>query len=273
MSTITDRYDRNARLYARHWAPVLAPTVRRLLDVASPWLPPDGAGATILDVGAGTGSLTLAAARRWPAADIVALDPSTGMLAVAGTTFGGLVSRPQRLTGAADAVPLPDGSVDVALSSFVLQLVPDRPAALREIRRVLRPGGRLAYVTWLDEARPFAPDDVFDEAVLDLDVDEPDEPDEDRTGDVPSPSAAAAELRRAGFRAAGGRRDTLEHRWSPAGYLDYKLAYDEVALVSSLDRSGRARLRALARERLDGLAADDFVWRAGVVVAWGQRPR
>ena len=60
------------------------------------------------------------------------------------------------------------GSVDVAVSSFAMQLVPDRPAALREIRRVLRPGGHLAYITWLDRGEAFAPHDAFDEAVLDL---------------------------------------------------------------------------------------------------------
>src|SRR3989304_3978142 len=63
--------------------------------------------------------------------------------------------RPPRfVTAAADAIPLPEASVDVAVSSFVLQLVPDRLAALREIRRVLRPGGRLAYATWLADDRP-----------------------------------------------------------------------------------------------------------------------
>jgi SAM-dependent methyltransferase len=58
----------------------------------------------------------------------------------------GLTRPPRLLEGAADAIPLPDASVDVALSSFVLQLVPNRHAALTEIRRVLRPGGRLGLI-------------------------------------------------------------------------------------------------------------------------------
>lgn len=271
MSEISELYDRRAHLYERHWAPVLAPTARRLLEVAAPWLPPDGGGRTVLDVGIGSGTLAIAAARRWPAAEVVGIDPSEGMLAVARESMQ-TEPRPARLIEApADAIPLPDASVDVALSSFVLQLVPDRFAALREIRRVLRPGGRLAYVTWLESDRRFAPDDAFDEAVLDLDVDEPDEPDPPRAGHVASPAAAAAQLRRASFAAAGARAEALEYAWTPQEYLAYKLEYDEHALVTSLGRLGRRRLARLARDRLASLTSADFRWRAEVVFAWGRR--
>ena len=53
----------------------------------------------------------------------------------------------------ADDLPFADGSFDLALSSFVFQLVPNRARALREARRVLRPGGTLAYVSWLQDDR------------------------------------------------------------------------------------------------------------------------
>jgi SAM-dependent methyltransferase len=173
---------------------------------------------------------------------------------------------------AADAMPLPSGSVDVAVSSFTLQLVPDRPAALREIQRVLRPGGRLAYVTWLDRGDVFAPQEAFDEAVLDLGVDEPDEPDEVCAGDLASAAAAAAQLRRTGFVRVGTRTAVLRHAWTPDAYLAYKLEYDEWALVRSLSRGERARLERLARRRLAVLSLDDFVWTADVVLAWGTAP-
>jgi SAM-dependent methyltransferase len=270
---MSELYDRRAHLYERHWAPVLVPTALRLLDLAADWLPPDGAGGTILDVGVGTGRLARAAGRRWPAAELVGIDPARGMLAIAHAATRGLSRLPRLLDGAADAIPLPDASVDVALSSFVLQLVPDRAAALREIRRVLRPGGHLAFVTWLEADRPFPPAEAFDEAVLDLDVDEEDEPEPTRSGDLPSPSAAAAQLRRAGFAAAGARTETLEHAWTLDGYLEYKLRYDEYALVAGLTRPQRQRLEAFARRRLAKLDAADFTWRADVVFAWGRRPR
>ena len=158
MSAIVARYDRHARLYERHWAPVIGPTALQILDVAGRWLPEAGRDSTILDVGAGTGTLSRGAARRWPEAAIVALDPAAEMLALAAAHLRRDGVNGARLEVApAHAMPLTTGSVDVAISSFALQLVPDRPAALREIRRVLRPGGHLAYVTWLDRGEPFAP--------------------------------------------------------------------------------------------------------------------
>jgi SAM-dependent methyltransferase len=181
-------------------------------------------------------------------------------------------SRVRMEVGSADAIPLPAGSVDVVVSSFALQLVPDRPAALREVRRVLRPGGHLAYVTWLDRGDPFAPHEAFDEAVLDLGIEEPEEPDEVRAGDLVSPAAAAAQIRRAGFERVGTRVATLRHAWTPEAFLAYKLEYDEWALMASLSRGDRARLERFARRRLSDLSAADYTWSADVVLAWGRVP-
>ena len=271
MSRFDEIYDRRAHLYERYWAPVLAPTALGLIAIAADWLPPDGAGATILDVGVGTGRLMRAVGKRWPAADLIGVDPARGMLAQSHAATRGLANEPRLLQGDADAIPLPDGVVDVALSSFVLQLVPDRAAALRDIRRLLRPGGHLAYVTWLERDEPFAPADAFDEAVLDLEIDEEDEPEAFRAGDLPSAPAAIGQLRRAGFAAAGARLETLEYAWTAETYLEYKLGYDEYALVDTLSRPQRQRLAVFARKRFAALAPGDFTWRAGVVFAWGRR--
>jgi SAM-dependent methyltransferase len=179
------------------------------------------------------------------------------------------------VVGEAARLPLPDASVDVVISSFVLQLVPDRGAALREALRVLRPAGRLAYVTWLDRdaSQPFRPMEEFDEAVLELGVEEPDYEEEAHAGDVPSPRSAANELRRAGFRRVAAREEELVYDWSAEAYLEYKLAYDERSLLSLLDEDQRRWLEERARSRLAALSPSDFRWYAPVVFARGERPR
>ncbi|HEY7599241.1 MAG TPA: hypothetical protein VH741_04870, partial [Candidatus Limnocylindrales bacterium] len=129
-------------------------------------------------------------------------------------------------------------------------------------------------VTWLDRdmREPFRPHEEFDEAVLELAVEEPEWPPEQCAGDVLSATAAAAQLRRAGFRDVVCREDVLEYHWTPAAYLDYKLAYDERALMSALAPAQRERLERSARERLSRLAASDFHWRPPIVYAAARRP-
>ena len=78
---------------------------------------------------------------------------------------------------------------------------------------MLRPGGHLAYVTWLDRGEPFPPHEAFDEAVLDLDIDEPDEPDEARAGDVASPGARP----RSSDASGSSDRDTVTRRFGTPG--------------------------------------------------------
>lgn len=102
-------------------------------------------GQDVLEVGCGTGNLALLVAGRQPQARIVGLDPDPKALALAGrkATRRGVALQLDR--GFGDALPYPDGSFDRVLSAFMLHhLEPaEKPAMLREIVRVLRPGGRL----------------------------------------------------------------------------------------------------------------------------------
>ncbi|MER3418587.1 MAG: hypothetical protein C4343_05730 [Chloroflexota bacterium] len=174
MTTMTERFDRAAARYEHWWAPVLAPSARRLLDDLIAIVP---AARRILDVGTGTGTLALEALARWPGAEVVGLDGSTGMLDVtaerAAARFDSSTRDRLRLvSGLAERLPFPDEAVDLVVSSFVLQLVPHRGRALREAYRVLRPGGWLGYVTWLEAPGTFAPQAAFDEAVAEAGIDE-----------------------------------------------------------------------------------------------------
>jgi ubiquinone/menaquinone biosynthesis C-methylase UbiE len=271
LNAIVDGYSAGADEYAKYWGPVLEATSGRLLDEVAALVKADE--FRLLDVGAGIGSLALRARDRWPRVHVIASDAAAGMLAYAGqraiATGADDDSKLSFVIGPADELPLNSGSVDVAVSSFVLQLVPDRIAALTELRRVLRPGGLLAYVTWLDRdsSEPFRAAEEFDEAVYDLEIDEPDEPEEPIAGDVRSARAAADELRKAGFVRASAHEETLSYAWTMESYLDYKLNYDERALLSWLSPDQATELERNARSRLARLRPSDFHWHAPVVFA------
>jgi demethylmenaquinone methyltransferase/2-methoxy-6-polyprenyl-1,4-benzoquinol methylase len=279
MTSIPERYDRNAEDYGQYWAPVLDAAARRLLDRIDDHVQRLGRPATILDVGTGHGVLASEARRRWPSATVIGADASSGMLAVARQQHGEEVDAETEpalrwLHAPADALTLPDRSVDAVVSSFVYQLVPDRARALTEALRVLRPGGRIALVTWLDRGRDFEPSIEFDEAMYDLDIDDPEDEEEEevRAGDFRSPRSAARELREAGFKRVSAEAELLEYRWSRDSYLEFKERYEERTLFGWLDEERAVRLLERARERLQELPASAFEWEAELVSATGQRP-
>lgn len=102
------------------------------------------AGAAVLDAGCGTGALSDAIARRDPTARITGVDLGEAFVRAAQARVPGGRFRQGDVTDLAD----PDGAYDAALSLLVLQFVPDRAKAVREMRRVTRPGGIVAAAMW-----------------------------------------------------------------------------------------------------------------------------
>ncbi|MBO0889164.1 class I SAM-dependent methyltransferase [Candidatus Bathyarchaeota archaeon] len=100
---------------------------------------------TVLDVGAGTGFLTEGAARK--ARRVIALDFSESMLAKARSKLGGNV---EFKIGNAERIPLPDESVDSVIGNMILHHCPNPEAAVKEMTRVLVPGGRLVLADLQD---------------------------------------------------------------------------------------------------------------------------
>jgi SAM-dependent methyltransferase len=98
-------------------------------------------------VACGTGAVTrILAECVGPAGTVVGLDINPAMLAVARVATP--LPNIEWLEGSAVSMPLPDATFDHVLCEQGLQFFPDKPAALAEIRRVLRPGGRLALSCW-----------------------------------------------------------------------------------------------------------------------------
>ena len=259
--------------YVEHWEPVLSAASRRTLERI------DAEPATLLDLGAGTGSLTLASAQRWPAAKVVALDASAAMLAVARTRALETGADPHRFrwfTADAAHAPLDDGTVDAAASSFMLQLVDDRAAVLAEMRRVLRPGGTFSFVTWLADDLVLAADEVYHKVMGDISGDDEDDEVEGfrspRSGDYASLEQARDELAEAGFEALDVVRDELHYAWTPDSYLAYKVFYDDRERFDSLEDEGRHRWLRELRAGLSPLPAEDYVLRGPLVAAVVRRP-
>lgn len=131
-----------AENYQRYFVPAIgAPVAQDLIEVAR--LQPS---ERVLDAGCGTGVVTrLAAERVGVSGRVAGLDVTPGMLAVARSQAPSGVSI-DWYEASAEAMPLPDEAFDVVLCHMALQFIPNKLAALREMRRVLAPGGR-ALVT------------------------------------------------------------------------------------------------------------------------------
>jgi malonyl-CoA O-methyltransferase len=137
----------------------------------------------VLDVGAGPGRATAALKKRWPKAQVIALDLALPMLREAGKQAGWWRPKFARVNADAVALPLADGSIDLLFSNLCIQWITDLPALFAEWRRVVAPGGLLLVSTFgprtLHELReafaavdddphvsPFAPMQVLGDALL-----------------------------------------------------------------------------------------------------------
>ncbi len=143
-------WDRASSLYEEAWKAQLAPAQRRMLELAA--VRP---GERVLDVACGTGLVTLPVARQVePGGRVTGIDLSERMVAEASSAAG--VEGVKNVEFArmdAEELELADGSFDVALSGLGILYCPDPLKALREMHRVLVPGGRIAVSVWGDRRR------------------------------------------------------------------------------------------------------------------------
>jgi ubiquinone/menaquinone biosynthesis C-methylase UbiE len=137
-----------AETYERALVPaVFAPWAPQVVALANP-----KSGERVLDVACGTGVVArLAAARVGGSGNVVGLDLNPGMLAVAALIALETPATSAPITwreASATKMPFTDASFDIVYCQLGLQFFPDRPAALREMHRVLVSEGRLGLMVW-----------------------------------------------------------------------------------------------------------------------------
>jgi ubiquinone/menaquinone biosynthesis C-methylase UbiE len=126
-------------LYQRYLVPAITSIwAADLIDRVGP-----KPGESVLDIACGTGVVTLLAAERVATGRVVGLDLNAGMLAVARSVSKTAAASIEWLEGSALSLPFASNSFDLVLCQLGLQFFPDRPLALREMKRVLVPSGRV----------------------------------------------------------------------------------------------------------------------------------
>jgi len=145
-------------------------------------------GDRVLDAGCGTGIYSLELAKR--GAFVAGLDASSGMLELARAKAGRAGLNIDFVKADALHIPFPDGHFDLVLSVCMLCFVKEREAAILEMKRVLRPGGRIV-IALLNSRSPWAflrrAKGLFRKSVY-------------NNAEFLSPRAVESELRKAGFK-------------------------------------------------------------------------
>jgi ubiquinone/menaquinone biosynthesis C-methylase UbiE len=138
-------WDKAASLYDRYWQEQLRPAQDLLLEMAAL-----SAGEQVVEVASGTGLVTFrAAAAVGPSGSVLATDISDEMVErlAREARETGFTNVPARRMDA-EAMDVPEGSFDAALCALGLMYVPDPVAALRQMHRALKPGGRVVCAVW-----------------------------------------------------------------------------------------------------------------------------
>jgi SAM-dependent methyltransferase len=261
---ISDRWERGDpyEQYVGRWSRRVAPLFLAWLKIP--------AQRRWLDVGCGTGALSAAILDNCSPLSVIGVEPSEGFLEKAKEQLG---ARVLLRRGSAAEIPLEDRSVDVAVSGFVLNFVPDALAAVREMARVTTDGGTIAAYVW-DYAGRMEMMRHFWDAAIDLNPDAA-KLDEGARFPLCRPEALTELFASAGL---GGTEVTaIDIATSFATFEDYWRPFlggqgPAPAYAMALEETARTRLRDRLRERIP-LQADGSIslsaraWAVRAVVA------
>lgn len=227
-------WQRAADVYESSWERVTAGTAGALLDAARV-----GPGNAVLDVCCGPGTVAGAAAAR--GAEARGVDLSERFVAIARRRYAGARFE----VGDAEALPFADGAFDAVVSGYGIIHLPRPAAALREMTRLLRPGGRLAVSVWGPPEPGTGLGVAFAaiQAHADLSVPLPHGPD---FFQFSAPGALASALSGAGLADVSTVR--VELTFQPGDYDLYGLVADASVRMGGLLRAQTPARRAAVRE-------------------------
>ena len=253
-------YALGADAYDDTWSPVIRPpaeAVVRRLDLAD--------ASCVLDVGAGTGALTPALRTAAPHATIVSLDPAAEMVRYA--------KRHRHVVPVlADAAGLPiaDGIADAVLLAYILFMLPEPAAGLREATRVLQPGGQVGTVTWASEEPSLAAktwDATLDElAVAPV-------PAHSNHAGLDTSDAVATLLRKATLGPHDVWHETIESTFAPEDFWRLRTSHGSNAVrLARLDPVRREGVLNELRDRLSSLGPADYAFGGTLVCSVSTKP-
>jgi len=227
-------------------AVVNAPVTQALVAALDP-----GPDDVILELAGGTGELAAVLAPR--VAQVVYTDFSPAMVDAARRRA---TPRVEHLVLDMQAIDLPDASVDGVVCRYGYMLVPDPALAMRETRRVLRPGGRVALATWAGaKNNPWAT--RYGPVLIERGLLEPPRPGEPGQFALGEPEQIESLARAAGFTEVEVEEVAIEFR--VAGWEDYSRVVTSLAAslrqtLAGLDEDTRAEVDEAARARFEPFA-------------------
>jgi SAM-dependent methyltransferase len=228
-------FSRHAAAYRARHRQIVSRGRMRAIELLAP-----RAGERVLDLACGPGNVSrhLVGA----GARVIGIDVAPGMLELARAD----VPEAMYVRGDLEWLPLAERSCDAAFCGHGFQFVPDLPRALREARRVLRTGGRLAAS--VPAQRPVAGSEEVIGSIADRWLNPRPTPiDAGDRAALEDPEAFAGAAREAGFRVARGEHVATTARWeSPAAYVSLCTSWWDTA----------ARMEGLPRSRIDGFETE-----------------
>ncbi|MFZ0040458.1 MAG: methyltransferase domain-containing protein [Solirubrobacteraceae bacterium] len=230
-------------------------------------------GLAVLDVASGTGVVARAAAARVGAGGrVIASDISSEMLAMVNRGAETDGSAIETLECPATELAIPDQTVDRVVCQQGLPFIRDRPAAAREMRRVLRPEGRAAVSVWLSNPRvePFI---IYGEALRAHGLPEPFPNAYDTSATSMSVERVEAILLEAGFADVVVRTEELALTWSsPDAAARGAMGTPYGPVLARLDGSDRSQVLADIRDRMTAEDGHAVTHRTVTVLGRGTAP-